>query len=155
MPACLFNNWLCSRHRHQNSYQEKSVRLTLLIKPVWNFNAHPIFNRWPTQSAQANAVKRKLNPPDVRDTQQALIILRSVPPSFGAWKISEMSPPDSLNGEERRERFNWSFRMTEWALWALCKNSIHNAGDDSTASVRQQALVLSLCLWCLRAASLH
>ncbi len=76
-------------------------------------------------------------------------------PAFWSLEVSAMSLPDSLNREERRERFNWRVRRTEWALWALRRNSIHNAGDDSTATVPQQALVLSLYLWCLRAASLH
>lgn len=46
--ACLsvwhLNNWCPRFIVTKNSYQERSVRLTLLIKSVWNFNVHPIFN---------------------------------------------------------------------------------------------------------------
>lgn len=46
--ACLstwrFNNWWLHFIVTKNSYQERSVRLSLLIKTVWNFNVRPIFN---------------------------------------------------------------------------------------------------------------
>lgn len=52
---------------------------------------------------------------DFSVTNQHSSYFRSFP-VFWSLGVSEMLPPDSLNREEGRKRFNWRVRMTEWAL---------------------------------------